>query len=86
MAAHGNWSGTVAVFVCVVCQILIRLVSVVFKLFNALLLSPRSKTVVSGLSPLFHLFGALLLSPRCKTVVSGLSPLFKLFGALLLPP
>ena len=60
-------------------------VSVVFKLFGALLPSPQSKTVISGLSPLFHLFGALLLSPQSKTVVSGLSPLFKLFSAHLLP-
>ena len=52
MATYGKQSGPVAVFDCVVCQILIPL----FKLFSALLLSPRSKTVVSGLSPLFHLF------------------------------
>ena len=45
-----------------------------FKLFDALLLSPRSKTGISGLSPLFHQLGALLLSPRSKTVISSLSP------------
>ena len=56
-----------------------------FKLFGTLLLSPRSKTVISGLSPFFKLFGALLLSLQSKTVISSLSPFFKLFGALLLP-
>jgi len=57
--------------------------SLLFKLFGALLLSHSSKTVVSGLSPLLHLFGVLLLSPRSKNAGSGLSLFFKLLSALL---
>jgi len=51
MAAYENQSGPVAVFVCVVCQILVKLVFVVLAVRHSLLLSPRSKNGVTGLSP-----------------------------------
>ena len=73
MAAYGNQSGPVAVFVCIVCQILVG-----FSALSCCLLDLR----LSFLACLrCSSCLALLLPPRSKTGVSGLSPLFKLFGS-----